>query len=85
MHWYTCINALAQGISRPNSENCTGGGGTLIFHIGLDHFWGFKIFGVFRKMNIFLWYEDFVDIGGGDVITKWLVLGVISMHFRVFS
>ena len=25
----------------------------------------FIILGVFRKMNIFLWYEDSVDIGGG--------------------
>ena len=31
----------------------------------------FNIFGVFRKMNIFFGYEDFVDIFfGGGVITK---------------
>ena len=49
-----------------------GGGGTLIFsHIRrLGPFLGFKIlnfniFGVFRKINIFGGYEDFVDIFGG--------------------
>ena len=36
-------------------------------YVGSAHFLGFKImnfniFGVFRKMNIFLGYEDFVDI-----------------------
>ena len=49
-----------------------GTGGTLIFHtyVGSDYFLGFKIlnfnnFSVFRKMNIFLGYEDFVDIFWG--------------------
>ena len=67
------------------------GGGTLIFQKGLDHFWGvqiieFHLFWGFQKNEYFLWYEDFVDIWGGGVSSqKWLVLGVISMHFRVFS
>ena len=40
--------------------------------------------GVFRKINVFLGYEDFVDIFGGQhKIGLYLV--VISMHFRVFS
>ena len=68
-----------------------GGGGTLIFsnirspgYVGSRNFFGFKILnfnilGFFRKMNIFegmkiLW-----------VITKLDYLGVICMHFRVFS
>ena len=44
------------------------------------------LFGVFRLINLFLRYEDFVDIffeGGHHKIG--LYLGVISMHFRVFS
>ena len=36
-----------------------------------------------RKMNI-LGYENNMDIFGGHLKTR-LVLGVISMHFRVFS
>ena len=40
--------------------------------------------GGFRNINIFLGYEDFVDIfEGHDKIG--LVLGVSSMYFRVFS
>ena len=35
-------------------------------------------------MNIFGEYEDFVDIFGGH-LKIGLYLGVISMHFRVFS
>ena len=50
-----------------------GGGGTLIFSYirRLELFFGFKILNfniilVFRKMNIFWGYEDFVDIFGGS-------------------
>ena len=66
-----------------------GGGGTLIFsHIRRPgQFFGFKILnfnilGVFRKMNIFGGYEDFVDIFWGSS-QNWASLRVISMHFRV--
>ena len=55
-------------VGKPPGE----GGGTLIFYtyVGSAHFLGskFKIsifFGVFRKNNILLAYEDFVDIFGG--------------------
>ena len=34
-------------------------------------------------MNIFLWYEDFVDIYLGSS-QNWASLRVISMQFRVF-
>ena len=34
-------------------------------------------------MNIFLRYEDFVDIFWGSS-QNWVSLRVISMHFRVF-
>ena len=63
-------------------------------------FFGFKIlnfniFGVFRKTNIFFWYEDFVDIyiyiyiffffffwgGGGGSSQNWTVL---RGHFYAF-
>ena len=51
---------------------------------------GFKVLnfnilggGGFRKINIFLGYEDFVDIFGGHHKIG-LYLGVIFMHFRVF-
>ena len=55
---------------------------------GSDHFLGFKILifnilGGFQKNEYFLGYEDFVDIFGGHHKTG-LVLGVTSMHFRVF-
>ena len=64
MHWYTFINALAQGISRPDAENCTGGGGggggggTLIFSYWLGPFLGvqnleFHNFGGFQKNEYF--------------------------------
>ena len=66
------------------------GGGTLIFsHIRrLRLYFGvqnseFQYFWVFRKMNIFLVYEDFVDIFLGSS-QNWASLRVISMHFRVF-
>ena len=70
MHCYTCINALAQGISRPNAENCTGGGGTLIIPYRLGPFFWvqnleFQFLWGFQKNEYFLWYEDFVDMGGG--------------------
>ena len=68
-----------------------GGGGTLIFsHIRWlgPFFWvqnsEFQyFFGVFRKMNIFLGYEDFVVIFLGSS-QNWASLSVISMQFRVF-
>ena len=55
------------------------GGGTQIFsHIRrLGPFFGFK------KMYIFLGYEDFVDIFWGSS-QNWASLRVISMQFRVF-
>ena len=66
-------------------------GGTLIFsHIRRlgPFFWvqnsEFQYFlGVFRKMNIFWGYKDFVDIFGGSS-QNWASLRVISMQFRVF-
>ena len=71
---------------------CGGGGGTLIFSyvrrvvsfFGVQNFEFQYSLGFFRKKYYFLGYEDFVDI-------FWvhhkigLYLGVISMHFRVFS
>ena len=43
------------------------GGGGFHTYIGSGHFWvqNFNIFGVFRKINIFGGYEDFVDIFWG--------------------
>ena len=71
---------------------CVGGGGTLIFsyvrRLGLS-FWG-SIFGismylgVFRKMNILLGMNLLWMIFWGHHKIG-LYLGVISMHFRVFS
>ena len=68
-----------------------GGGGTLIFSYirRLRSFFGFKIlnfniFGVFRKMIFFWGYNDLVDIFWGHHKIG-LYLGVISMHFMVFS
>ena len=59
-------------------------------YVGSSHFWGFKIlnsifFEVFRKIIIFLGYEDFVDIFLGGHHKIGLYLGVISNHFRAFS
>ena len=67
-----------------------GGGGTLMFsyirrlgpcfgvqNFEFQYFWG--VSGIF-----FLEYEDFVDLFGGHHKID-LYLGVISMHFRVFS
>ena len=68
-----------------------GGGGTPIFscirRLG-SFFWGLKILnfiflGGFQKNNI-LGYEDFVDNFWGHHKIE-LYLGVISMHFRLFS
>ena len=73
-----------------------GGGGVgrnsdifIYIYVGLAHFGGSKFcisifFWVFRKMNIlggmkFLW----IFFGGHH--TTGLVLGVISMHFMVFT
>ena len=60
-------------------------------YIGSGNFLGskilnFNIFGVFffQKNEYFLGYEVFVDIFLGSHKTE-LYLGVISMHFRVFS
>ena len=44
-----------------------------------QYFWGFQ------KNKYFLGYEDFVDIFLGGHNKIGLRLGVISMHFRVFS
>ena len=68
-----------------------GGGGVLgnvDTYVGSGYFLGFKIlnfniFGGFQK-KYFLGYEDFVDIFWGHHKIG-LYLGVISMHFRVFS
>ena len=72
-------------------DGSTPGGGTLIFsHIRrLGLFLGVQnsqfqyFFGVFRKMNIFGGYEEFVYIFLGSS-QNWASLRVISMHFRVF-
>ena len=64
--WQKQIHLISkQGVNKPQ-------GGTLIFsHIRrLGPFLGFKIlnfniFGGFQKINIFLGYEDFVDIFWG--------------------
>ena len=69
-----------------------GGGGTLIFsyirRLGSFFLWvkflNFNIFGGFQKNEYFLGCENFVDIFWGHPING-LVLGVISMYFRVFS
>ena len=66
-------------------------GGVLgYFHtyVGSGLFFGFKILNFniflgFQKMNIFLGYEDFVDIFLGSS-QNWASLRVISMQFRVF-
>ena len=58
-------------------------------YVGSGHFFGFKIlnfniFGVFRKMNNFFGYADFVNnLFESSQIGQYL--WVISMHFRVFS
>ena len=54
--------------------------------VGSGHFLGFKIlnfniFGVFRKMNIFWGYEDFVDIFWGSS-RNWTIL---RGHFYAFQ
>ena len=58
-------------------------------YVGASYFWGFKIlnfdiFWGFQKNEYAFGYEDFVDIFGGHQKIG-LYLGVISMHFRVFS
>ena len=58
---------------------CVGSGHCLGFKIlNFNIFWGFN------KINIFWGYEDFVNIVWGYQKIG-LYLGVISMHFRVFS
>ena len=59
-------------------------------YIGSGYFFGFKIlnfniFWGFQKHKYFWGYEDFVDIFLGCHHKISLYLGVISMHFRVFS
>ena len=73
MGWGTLIFSY---IRRFGSFFFFGGGGfkTLNFNI----FWGFQ------KNKYFFGYEDFEDILGGHHKIG-LYLGVISMHFRVFS
>ena len=70
-----------------------GGGCTLIFSyiriVGSGHFWGSKFrisifFGVFRKINIFFGMKILKIFFGGQQIIG-LYLGIISIHFRVFS
>ena len=71
--------------------NSSQGRDTLIFscirRLG-SFFWfkilNFKIFVGFQKNEYFLGYEDFVDSFWGHHKIG-LYLGVISMHFRVFS
>ena len=73
-----------------DSQSDYGPGGTLIFpYIGSGHFFGFKFFiliffGVFRKINIF-WGMKILWIFFWGHHKIGLYLGVISMHFRVFS
>ena len=66
------------------------GGGTLIFshirRLGLFFLFkilNFNIFGVFRKMNIFLDMKILRIFFGGSS-QNWASFRVISMHFRVF-
>ena len=73
---------------RLTTHICPGGYSDIFIH-SLSQFFGFKtlnfnIFSGFRKNEYFLRYEDFVDIFGGHHKIG-LYLGVISMHFRVFS
>ena len=75
----------------PTRNYPQGGGGTPIFshirRLGLfflgSKFWISIFLGVFRKMNNFLGYKDFLDIFWGSS-QNWASLRVISMHFRVF-
>ena len=76
------------------SSHGGGGGVTLIFHtcVGSGHFWGFKILNfniilAYRKNEYFLGMKVlWICLGGGGGHHKiGLYLGVISMHFRVFS
>ena len=64
-------------------------GGTLILSLilRLGLFFGvlnFNIFGVFRKMNIFLDIMKILWIFFGGSSQNWASFRVISMHFRVF-
>ena len=84
------INANADVSSLARAQG--GWGGTLIFSYirRLGPFFLFQnsefqyFFWVFRKMNIFLGYEDFLDIFWGSS-QNWASLRVISMQFRVFN
>ena len=51
---------------------------------GYSDILNFNIFLAFQKNKYFLGYEDFVDFLGGHHKIG-LYLGVISMHFKVFS
>ena len=58
-------------------------------YVDSDYFLGFKIlnfniFGVFRKMNIFLDIMKILWIFFGGSSQNWASFRVISMHFRVF-
>ena len=86
------INKNEKRAYTPSGWGGGGGGGWALryFHtyVDSDHFFGFKILnfsflGVFRKMNIFLGYNDFVDIFLGSS-QNWASLRLISMQFRVF-
>ena len=69
-----------------------GGGGTLKFlyirrlglFFGVQNFWIAILFLVFRKMNIFGGMKILWTFFGGQHKIG-LYLGVISMHFRIFS
>ena len=48
-------------------------------------FFNFNIFGGFQKNEYFLGYEKFCGYFFWGLLQIGLVLGVISMYFRVFS
>ena len=90
---YTPVYHLIMTLCKEEFSSTSGTtpGGTLIFSykrrlgsfLGVQNF-EFLFFWGIQKNKYFLRYEDFVDIFGGHQITG-LYLGVISMHFRVFS
>ena len=77
-------------MSKPHRGTSPGGGGgysDIFLHTWARPFWGvqnfeFQYFLGFQKKN--MGYEDFVDIFMGHHKIG-LYLGVISMHYRVFS
>ena len=78
-------------VDQPTAPGCVWGEGTLIFsHIRrLGSFFGLKIL----IFNIFLAFRKLIFLGGMTILWIFLggrdkiglVLGVISMYFRVFS